>query len=112
VGAYAPADLGFSATGMLYAGYIGNASHTAGAEHLMTGIAAVVVAGTPFTGGRASAIATGVASVFMTQLGQMVLSVGATAATQLFVQAAAIVLATSLRTAHLGSVFHWALARA
>lgn len=62
-------------------------------------IAAVVVAGT-LTGG--GVIATGVASVLMTQLGEMVLSMSATVTTQQFVRAAAIVLATSLRNSQLG----------
>lgn len=97
VGAYAAAGLAFFVAGMLFAGYIGNASHTAGADYLLPSIAAVVVGGTPFTGGRGSVIASGVAALFMTQLGQMVLSMGASNATQMLIQAAAIVLATALR---------------
>lgn len=103
VGAYVAAGLSFAVAGMLFAGYIGNASHTAGADYLLPGIAAVVVGGTPFTGGRGSVVASGVAALFMTQLGQMVLSMGASNATQLFVQAAAIILAVGLRTADLSA---------
>jgi ribose transport system permease protein len=97
VGAYAMAGLCFAVTGMLLAGYIGNASAAAGNDYLLPGIAAVVVGGTPFSGGRGSVIASGIAALFMTQLGQMVLSLGATSAVQLLVQALAIVLATSIR---------------
>jgi ribose transport system permease protein len=82
---------------MLYAGFIGSASHIAGNDYLLPGIAAVVVGGTPFSGGRGSVVASGVAALFMTQLGQMVLALGAGAAEQLLVQATAIVIAVALR---------------
>jgi ribose transport system permease protein len=102
IGAYAAAALCFSVTGVLLAGYIGTASHTAGNEYLLLGIAAVVVGGTPFTGGRGSVVASGIASIFMTQLGQLVLSIGASPATQLFVQAGIIVAVVGLR--NIGSI--------
>ncbi len=98
VGAYAMAGLCFSVTGILLAGYIGNASQAAGNDYLLPAVAAVVVGGTPFTGGKGSVVASGVAALFMTQLGQLALSLGATAAVQLLVQALAIVLATSVRS--------------
>jgi ribose transport system permease protein len=97
VGAYVLASVCFFVTGMLLAGFIGNASPMSGGDYLLPGVAAVVVGGTPFTGGRGSVIASGVAAVFMTQLGQLVLSLGAAPAVQLLVQALAIVFATSLR---------------
>jgi len=95
--AYAMAGLCFAVTGMLLAGYIGSASHAAGADYLLPGVAAVVVGGTPFSGGKGSVIASGVAALFMTQLGQLALSLGATPAVQLLVQALAIILATNIR---------------
>ncbi|MBZ9772371.1 ABC transporter permease [Mesorhizobium sp. CO1-1-8] len=97
VGTYAAAALCFSVAGMLYAGFIGSASQAAGNDYLLPGIAAVVVGGTPFTGGRGSVIASGVAAIFMTQLGIMVLALGAGTAVQLLVQAGVIVLATTIR---------------
>jgi len=97
VGAYVLSALCFSVAGILLAGYIGNASHTAGNDYLLPSIAAVVVGGTPFTGGKGSVIASGVAALFMAQLAQMVLALGAGSAVQLLVQAAAILLATSIR---------------
>jgi ribose transport system permease protein len=103
VGAYAAASLCFVVAGMLLAGYIGNASQSAGVDYLLPGIAAVVVGGTPLTGGRGSVVASGVAALFMTQLGQMVLSMGATNAAQLFLQALAIILAVGLRQLNLRS---------
>ncbi len=97
IGSYMAASLCFTVAGILYTGFIGLASHTAGNSYLMPGIAAVVVGGTPFTGGRGSVIASGVAALFMAQLDQMVLSLGAGAATQMLVQAAAIIIATTIR---------------
>jgi ribose transport system permease protein len=97
VGAYAFAGFSFAIAGILLAGFIGNAHPNVGADYLLPGVAAVVVGGTPFTGGSGSVVASGVAALFMTQLGQMVLSMGAPPAIQLFVQALAIVVATGIR---------------
>lgn len=97
VGTYAIAAVCFAVAGMLYAGFIGSASHIAGNDYLLPAIAAVVVGGTPFSGGRGSVVASGVAALFMAQLGQLVLSMGATTATQLLVQASAIIIAVTIR---------------
>ena len=97
VGAYVVSALCFGVAGVLLAGYIGNATHTAGNDYLMPAIAAVVVGGTPFTGGRGSLIASGVAALFMAQLSQLVLALGAGSAMQLLVQALALLLATAIR---------------
>lgn len=97
VGAYLVSALCFAVAGVLLAGYIGNATHTAGNDYLMPAIAAVVVGGTPFSGGRGSVIASGVAALFMAQLSQMVLALGAGSAMQLLVQALALLIATAIR---------------
>jgi ribose transport system permease protein len=97
VGTYAVAAVCFAVAGMLFTGFIGSASQTAGNDYLLPAIAAVVVGGTPFTGGRGSVIASGVAALFMVQLGQMVLALGAGTAVQLLVQALAIILAVTIR---------------
>jgi ribose transport system permease protein len=97
VATYAVAALCFAVAGMLYAGFIGSASQEAGVEYLLPAIAAVVVGGTPFTGGRGSVIASGAAALFMTLLGQMVLALGAQTSVQLLVQALAIIVAVTIR---------------
>jgi ribose transport system permease protein len=97
LGAYAIAGICFAVAGVLYAGFVGSASNTAGNEYLLPSIAAVVVGGTPFTGGRGSVVASGMAALFVTQLNQMVLALGAGTSTQLLVQALAIIVATSIR---------------
>jgi ribose transport system permease protein len=76
-----------------------------GTPYLLTAIAAVVVGGTPFTGGRGSLIATAAAALFLSQLGQVTLALGAPSSIQMFVQAGALLLAASLRYLHLGSIF-------
>ena len=50
------------------------------------------------SGGLLEAYATAVAALFMAQLQQLVLSMGASPATQLLVQAGAIVIAVGLRS--------------
>jgi ribose transport system permease protein len=97
IGAYAASAVCFAVAGIFYTGFIGSASQVAGNDYLLPGIAAVVVGGTPFTGGRGSVIASGVAAVFMAQLVQMVLALGAGPAVQFLVQALAIVVAVSIR---------------
>ena len=98
VGAYAAASVCFGMAGMMLAGFVGTASQSAGADYLLPGIVAVIVGGTQFSGGKGSIVATAVAALFMVQLQQLVLSMGASAATQLLVQAIAIVLAVGLRS--------------
>ncbi|WP_269501293.1 ABC transporter permease [Burkholderia sp. IMCC1007] len=97
IGAYIASAVCFSAAGMLLAGFIGSASQTSGNDYLLPAIAAVVVGGTPFTGGKGSVIASAVAALFMAQLGQLVLALGAGPSVQLLVQACAILLATTVR---------------
>jgi ribose transport system permease protein len=98
IGAYVAASTCFGVAGIILAGYIGFASQSAGNDYLLPGVVAVVVGGTPFGGGRGSVVASAGAALFMAQLGQLVLSLGANSATQLLVQAAAIVLAVAVRS--------------
>lgn len=97
VATYAVAAMCFAVAGMLYTGFIGSASQTAGNDYLLPAIAAVVVGGTPFSGGRGSVIASGVAALFMVQLNQMVLALGAQTSIQLLVQALVIIIAVTVR---------------
>ena len=97
VGSYVAAGVCFAVSGLLLAGFIGSASQTAGNDYLLTSIAAVAVGGTPFTGGRGSVVASAVAALFLAQLGQMVLALGAAPAVQLLIQATAILGAATIR---------------
>jgi ribose transport system permease protein len=94
--AYLAAGLCYSVAGILLASYIGDARMTMGGDYLMASIAAVVIGGTPLTGGRGSLIATLGGAVFMTLLTQFVLAMGAPTSIQLFVQAIVLVTAVTL----------------
>lgn len=97
VGTYALAGILYGVAGFMLAGYIGYATPTAGTDYLLPTIAVVVIGGTPFSGGRGSLLATIAAAAFMTLLDQMVLSMGARTSEQLLTQAAAIIVATSIK---------------
>jgi ribose transport system permease protein len=86
----------FAAGGaVLLTGYVQNPSPTIGSPYLFQTVMAVVIGGTSLVGGRGSVLATAVAALFLSQLGQVVLTLGAGAAMQQFVQAVALVLATA-----------------
>jgi len=55
--AYVVAAACYAIAGVLLAGFVRYASPTAGSDYLLPSIAAVVVGGTPFTGGRGSVVA-------------------------------------------------------
>jgi ribose transport system permease protein len=97
IGSYAVAGVCYAIAGIALAGFIGYATPTAGSSYLLPSIAAVVVGGTPFTGGKGSVVATAGAAMFMTLLDQLVLSLGASPAMQLLAQAVAIIIAVSIR---------------
>ncbi|GGG29850.1 ABC transporter permease [Rhodococcoides trifolii] len=97
IGTYAAAGLCYAFAGVILAGFIGTATPVMGNDYLLPTIAAVVVGGTPFTGGRGSVVATAAAALFLTQLGQLVLTLGAPNSIQLLAQAIALVLATAIR---------------
>jgi len=102
--AYVGSSICAGLAGVLLAGYTGSATSDLGTPYLLTAIAAVVVGGTPFTGGRGSLIATAAAALFLSQLGQVTLALGAPSSIQMFVQAGALIVAASLRYLHLGSI--------
>ena len=83
--------------GILLAGYTGGTTVNLGVTYLLPSIAAVVVGGTPLTGGRGSVIASAAAALFLAQLSQLALSLGAPTSAQLLIQSACIVLAVGLR---------------
>lgn len=78
---------------VLLVGYVQNPNANIGDPYLFQSITAVVIGGTSLAGGRGSLVATAVAALFLSQLAQVVLALGASPSTQLLVQAAALVLA-------------------
>jgi ribose transport system permease protein len=98
VGAYIACQLCFALAAVLLGGYLGTTSVTTGANYLFPTIAAVVVGGTSFAGGRGSVIASAVAALFLTQLVNFLLALGAPGSTQLLAQAVAIAAAAGARS--------------
>ncbi|MCW2767873.1 ABC transporter permease [Nocardioides sp.] len=98
VGAYVVGGVSSSIGAVLLLGYVESATVSLGNEYLFTSIAAVVIGGTAFSGGRGSVVATAVAAVFLTQLVQMLLASGAPTSVQLLAQALAIAVAVAIRT--------------
>ena len=96
ISAYVIASLCFAFAAVLLIGYLGSGTVRIGAEYLFPTIAAVVVGGTSFAGGRGSIIASAVAALFLTQLVAMLLAMGAPDSSQLLAQAGAIAVAASL----------------
>lgn len=90
VAPYVVAALCYAIAGMLIAGFQQSPGLSVGDPYLISTVAVVVLAGTPLAGGRASVIATALAALFLTQLDQLVLSVGAPTAVQYLIQASVI----------------------
>jgi ribose transport system permease protein len=95
VGAYIGSAVFAAGGAIVLTGYVQNPSPTIGNPYLFQTVMAVVIGGTSLMGGRGSVLATAVAGLFLSQLGQVVLTLGAGAAMQQFVQAVALVLATA-----------------
>jgi ribose transport system permease protein len=102
VAGYALAGTCYGIAGVLLAGFLNTPSITAGDSYLLPAVAAVVLAGNPLTGGPAKLLDTAVASLFLSQLTQLVLTMGATTSVQLLVQAAVIVVAVAARPVFTG----------
>ncbi|GAA3967353.1 ABC transporter permease [Actinomadura viridis] len=94
---YVVAALCYAIAGTLIAGFQQSPGLSVGDPYLISTVAVVVLAGTPLTGGRASVVATALAALFLTQLNQLVLSVGAPTAVQYLIQAAVIAAGVAAR---------------
>jgi ribose transport system permease protein len=95
VGAYVVGAVLFSVAAILLVGYVDNSTTTLGTPYLFQSVMAVVIGGTSVAGGRGSVVATAVAALFLAQLSQVVLTLGAQASVQLLVQALAMTVAVA-----------------
>ena len=95
--AYMAAAVCYAVAGIVLAGYLSTPNISMGESYLLPSVAAVVVGGTALTGGRGNIVGTAVAAVFLTQLTQLVLSMGAPTSTQLVIQSAVIAIAAALQ---------------
>ncbi|MFJ5956478.1 ABC transporter permease [Paenarthrobacter sp. NPDC092416] len=98
VSGYVAAALCYSGAGVLLAGYISTPNTNVGNQYLLPAIAAVVVGGTALNGGRGKILGTAIGALFLSQLTQLVLSLGAPSSTQLLIQAAVIAVAVGLQS--------------
>lgn len=97
VGTYVVASLSYAFTGVMIAGFVGTPGVSAGDPYLLSTVAAVVLGGTSLAGGRGSVVATFGGAIFLTQLGAVVLGMGAPPAAQLILQGAIIAVGMGLR---------------
>ncbi|MGV9195406.1 ABC transporter permease [Microbacterium sp. MC2] len=95
--AYGVAGAFYAAAGILLAAYTKTPPLFLGDSYLLPTVAAVVLGGTALTGGLASIVASGVAALFLTQLGQLFRAVGWSDAWQLIAQAVVLLLVILIR---------------
>jgi ribose transport system permease protein len=110
-GAYVWAQLLYCLAAILHAGIVNQPTAYEGDNYLLPTVAAVVLGGTSLLGGRGYLIATVVAALFLTQLGQFVLALGVTYATRTLVQAAALAVGVALYTIDWGRLTRRVLGR-
>lgn len=94
---YVIAAILYSVAGILLAAFLKTPGIFVGDSLLLPTVAAVVLGGTALTGGVANITASAVAALFLTQLGQIVLSIGAPTSVQLLFQSATIIIGMSLK---------------
>lgn len=97
VATYVIAALAYGGAALLLAGFVGTPSLNAGDAYLLPTIAAVVLAGNRLGGGQGSIVAVAVAALFLTQLQQVVLGMGAPNSVQLVIQGSIIAIGMALR---------------
>lgn len=96
--AYVISSMCYALAGILLAGYLNVPDLQIGDSYVMPSIAAVVLGGTLFSGGRGHLVGTMIAAVMLSQLNQFVLSVGAPSSVQYIVQGAVIAVAAAFQT--------------
>jgi ribose transport system permease protein len=94
---YVLAGICYAIAGIILASFLKTPGVFVGETYLLPSVAAVVLGGTALTGGSGSVIASAVAALFLTQLGQLVLSIGAPTSIQLLIQSATIAIGMGLR---------------
>jgi ribose transport system permease protein len=94
---YVLAALFYAAAGILVAGFLGTPGIGAGDDYLLPTIAAVVLGGTSLAGGVGSVVATAGGALFLTQLQQVILGMGAPSSVQFVIQGSIIAVGMGLR---------------
>jgi ribose transport system permease protein len=94
---YVVAAILYGIGGVLLAGFLRIPGLQPGESYLLPSIAAVVLGGTSLAGGHGSVVGTAIGALFLTQLNQVVLGLGAKPSVQLLIQGAIIALGMALR---------------
>jgi ribose transport system permease protein len=97
IATYVVAGALYALASVLLAGYLGIPSLLVGNSYLLPTIAAVVLGGTSLLGGAGSVAASAIGALFLIQLQQVTLGMGAPAAVQDIIEAAIIALGMGLR---------------
>ncbi len=87
----------YALAGVLLAGYLGVPSLLVGQSYLLPSITVVVLGGTSLAGGAGSVAATAVGAIFLVQLQQVIIGMGAPTFAQFIIQAVIILLGMALR---------------
>ena len=109
--AYTFAGLCYGAAGVMLAGYTKTPPLFLGDSYLLASVAAVVLGGTALSGGIASVVASGVAALFLTQLGQLLRALGWPDSQQLIAQAAVLLIVVLARALAPWLVRRWGSGR-
>jgi ribose transport system permease protein len=107
LGAYVWASLLYTVAGILLGGIVTTPSAFQGDSQLLPSVAAVVLGGTSLLGGKGSPVASAVAALFLAQLDQFVLTLGAGPATSNIVQAIALAAGVAIYTVDWAAVRGW-----
>ncbi|MCB1488962.1 MAG: ABC transporter permease [Bauldia sp.] len=105
VATYVAAGASYAFAGILLAGYLGIPSLLVGNTYLLPTITVVVLGGTSLLGGAGSVAATAVGAVFLTQLQQVTIGMGASTSAQFIIQAVIIALGMGLRLVPWSTLF-------
>lgn len=107
ISGYVIAALLYAAGGILLAGLLKSPNNLVGGPYLMPVIAAVVLGGTSLLGGKGRIWGTVLGALFLSQLEQLVGSIGAPSSVQFIIQAVVIFVAVVVSTIRSGSAAKW-----
>jgi ribose transport system permease protein len=105
VGTYLAAGAIYAAAGVLLAGYLSLPGLLVGDAYLLPTVASIVLGGTSLLGGAGSVVATAGGAIFLMQLQQVTLGMGAPPSFQYITEAMIIALGMALRLAPWRAVF-------
>jgi ribose transport system permease protein len=97
----------YCSAGVLLAGLVTSPSAFQGDTYLLPSVAAVVLGGTSLLGGKGSVVASAIGALFLSQLGQFVLTTGLSTAVESLIEAVVLALGIALYTVRWKRVRDW-----